>query len=72
MGLSDFVSVKTFSDGPSIWSDPCTGGGGTRVATLGVDDRLARPFSASSTEGNSSIEIENEEFGRNKPPLNIK
>ena len=72
MVSSDFVSVETFSDEASIWPDPCTGGGGTSVARLVVNDRLARPFSASSTDGTSGIGMVDEEFGGNKPPLNSR
>lgn len=73
MGSDDFVSVEIFSDGPSVWPDTCTGGGGTSVATLGVDSRVAKPFSASSIDGCSSIEMVDEffgRFGRDKPLLN--
>ena len=61
MGLSDFFSsVEIFSGGPFIWPDPCGRGelGATSGVRPAVNAKLAKPFSASSTDGGSSIEID--------------
>lgn len=75
MGSSDFVSVETFSDGPSIWLDPPRRRegvllGGTSVERLAFNARLTKPFSASSTDGDSSIEVVDGEIGQHELPLN--
>ena len=71
MGSSDFVSVETFSGGPSIWPDPCRGGdlrGGTDVERLAVNASVTRPFSASLADNVSSIEMLDEELVKTSDP----